>query len=530
MTLREFLQIINRRKWIVLQTILIIVAVAVSVSATQPKRYESTARVLLSWQNLANQLTNTGGSSVVQQPDRLAQTQAAIARTTSLATQVLKHVHAPGLTAGGLLAESSVSPNPSTDVLVFTVDDGNPVRARQLVNRYAVEYTVARLRLDNAAILRARAGVEDSLHRLDIHGSRRSALYADLINRDQTLATMQALQTSNASVLQQAQGAAQVQPRVKRTAMLALVLGVILALAFAFLWETLDTKVRDAEEIGRHLGGIPLLGRLPPPSKRLDAESKLLMAEKPNSADAEPFKMLRTNVEFVLLGIDTPTLMVTSAVEQEGKSTTAANLAIALARMGRRVVLVDLDLHAPRIGDFFRHESPGVIQVVLGHADLDSALRRIPLQGSESGFPRLRSGGGNLLSLSGGSLHILPAGGSPPDRSAFFGSNALASIFDALRQRGDLVIVDAPPALQAGDAMALSRQVDGIIVVARVNRVRRPMLAELHRLLEISPARALGFVALGQTGELSYDYGYGSRGYPSASADVVSASAGEVAR
>ena len=125
MTLREFLNIIQRRKWIALQTVVLVVAVAVAVSMQQPKRYESSARVLLSWQNLANQLTGTGGSSVQQQPDRLAQTQSAVARTSALAAQVLRHVHAPGMTPGRLLAESSVSPNPNADVLVFTVIDAS---------------------------------------------------------------------------------------------------------------------------------------------------------------------------------------------------------------------------------------------------------------------------------------------------------------------------------------------------------------------------------------------------------------------
>jgi Mrp family chromosome partitioning ATPase len=108
----------------------------------------------------------------------------------------------------------------------------------------------------------------------------------------------------------------------------------------------------------------------------------------------------------------------------------------------------------------------------------------------------------------GGTLHVLPAGAFPPDRSAFFESQALETILSLLRERADIVLVDAPPALQVGDAMALSRKVDGIIVVARVNRVRRPMLTELERLLAISPAQAIGFVATVTSGE-AYETAYG---------------------
>ena len=510
MTLREFLHVIHRRKWIVVQTIVLVVFVAVAASSQQPKLYRSTARVLLSWQNLANQLTGvSGGGNVTQQPDRAAQTQAAIARTTVLAQRVLDQIKEARMSPGGFLAESSVNPNPNADVLVFTVTDRSRPLARRLVNEYALQYTLYRKQLDTTAILRARASVKASLKQLQAQGDRSSQLYSDLVDRDQTLAELEALQTANASVLQQANGAAQTQPNVKRDAMLAVILGLLLGIGFAYLWETLDTKVRSADEIGERLGGLPLLGRIPPGNKRFDADERLVMIAEPNGIDAETFLMLRTNLEFVLLGTGIQTLMFTSAIEQEGKSTTAANLAVALARGGRKVVLVDLDLRSPRIGRFFRSDSAGLVQVALGHADLDQALQRVDLHGVGGQAFRPRTNGmRSPSSVAAGSLHVLAAGGSPPDRSSFFESQALASIFDQLKERADLVIVDAPPALQVGDAMALSPQVDGIVVVARINRVRRPMLLELERLLAMSPARAVGFVATGATGEITSEYPY----------------------
>jgi Mrp family chromosome partitioning ATPase len=365
--------------------------------------------------------------------------------------------------------------------------------------------------LDNASILKARASVKAAMKRLVAQGGRSSQLYADLVNRDQTLATMEALQTSNASVLQQARGAVQTQPRTKRDALLAVIVGLILGIAFAYLWETLDTKVRSAEEIGKHFRGLPLLGRLPPPGRRLEADSRLVMIAEPEGPDAEAFRMLRTNLEFVLLGGDIRTIIVTSAIEQEGKSTTVANLAVALARVGRRVALVDLDLRRPRIDRFFRLNGPGLVQVALGHADLDAALVPVGLTGTTT-FSGRRTNADDGAPLSRGSLHVLPAGGYPPDRSAFFESQALGRILDSLEERADIVLVDAPPALQVGDAMALSRKVDGILVVARVNRVRRPMLHELERLLAMSPARPIGFIATGTVVDMVYEdaYRYGN--------------------
>ena len=110
--------------------------------------------------------------------------------------------------------------------------------------------------------------------------------------------------------------------------------GLSSAIGLAFLWEALDTRVRSAQEIGEKLGGLPLLARVPVPGKKLRSENKLVMLEDPSGVQAETFRMLRTNLDFVTLDRDVHTIMVTSAVEQEGKSTTIANLAVALARGG----------------------------------------------------------------------------------------------------------------------------------------------------------------------------------------------------
>jgi Mrp family chromosome partitioning ATPase/capsular polysaccharide biosynthesis protein len=531
MTLREFLHVLQRRKWIVLQTLVLVVAVVVGISIRQPKLYQAQARVLLSWQNLANQLSGvSAGTGFAQQPDRAAQTQASVARTTAVTSQVLAAVPHTGLTPGRFLADSNVTPNPNADVLIFTVTSRNPALARRLVNEYALQYTVYRRQLDTASILRARSGIKSELAKLAAQGSSAAALRADLENRDQTLATMEALQTSNASVLQTAQGAHQTQPRTKRNALLGVVVGLVLGIAFAYLWETLDTSVRNADDIRKHLGGLPLLARLPPPPRRLDAENRLVTLAAPDSPEAEAFRMLRTNLEFVMLGRGLETIMVTSAIEQEGKSTTVANLAVALARVGRRVVLIDLDLRRPRVDRFFRVEGPGVVQVALGHVDLDSALTPVDLPGTSSSSLRSRLNGGGVgaTSLVRGTLHVLPAGAFPPDRSAFFESQALETILGLLRERADIVLVDAPPALQVGDAMALSRKVDGILVVARVNRVRRPMLLELERLLAMTPAQAIGFVASVTTSEV-YETAYGGYAVIEES-DVIPAETGSSSR
>ncbi len=510
-TLRDVLAVLRRRKWTVLGTLVLVSAVAVAVSVRQPKRYQASALVLLSWQNLANQLTGTSGSSVQQQPDRNAQTQAGVAQTTAVARRVLAKVPGTGLTPGGLLSQSGVTPSRNEDVLIFRVRNRDPALARRLVNEYATQYTVYRRELDTASITLARHNLAVALKRLEARGGGRTQLHNELAQQNQTLATMMALQTSNASVIQLAGGAAQIEPRRKRDAILAVVFGLILGLGVAYLRETLDTRVRDVEGIGKYLRGLPLLARVPVPSRRFRSGSRLVMMEEPDGAQAEPFRMFRTNLEFVRLDREIRTIMVTSAVEDEGKTITIANGAMALARSGQRVILVDLDLRRPSLDRLFGLSGPGVTDVALGRVALGEALVRIPLSDP---LPQKNGGGDGYVNRSSsgtgyGTFEVLPAGALPPDRGAFCASQALTGVLELAAKRADVVLIDAPPVLRVGDAMTLSRKVDGIVVVTRINVVRRPMLQELARLLAMTPAHALGFVATGTSGGVAYGYEYG---------------------
>ena len=392
-TLRDYLQVVRRRRWIILQAVVLVPLAAVLFSLHQQKLYQASAQVLLSSQNLAAQLTGTQSTGINLQPDRIAQTQAAIARVPQLAQKVLAHVRGSRLTVQQFLGSSSVSTAPNADILTFSVTNHDPALARRLVDAYAAAYTVYRRQLDTASIVRALAGVNQKIKQLVDAGDSHSALYAGLIERQQTLATMEALQTSNASVVKRADHVVQVQPKPKRNGMLGLALGIVLGIGLAFLWEALDTRVRTAQEIGEKLGGLPLLARVPMPSKKLRAEHRLVMLDDPASAHAEMFRMLRTNLEFTTLGNDVRVLMITSAVQEEGKSTTIANLAIAMARAGRRVVLVDLDLRRPFLDKFFELDGPGVTNVALGHASLDEALAPVAITNIDRQRTRAASNG-----------------------------------------------------------------------------------------------------------------------------------------
>ena len=141
-------------------------------------------------------------------------------------------------------------------------------------------------------------------------------------------------------------------------------LGLMLGIGLAFARDALDTRVRSAAEIGDRLQ-TTLLARIAAPPRALRRRNRLVMIASPHSAQAEAFRMLRANLEFVNLDRGARSIMVTSALEKEGKSTTVANLAVALARAGKKVALVDLDLRRPAIATFFAlpYSLPGVTNI-----------------------------------------------------------------------------------------------------------------------------------------------------------------------
>jgi Mrp family chromosome partitioning ATPase len=234
------------------------------------------------------------------------------------------------------------------------------------------------------------------------------------------------------------------------------------------------------------------------------------MLAEPSGSQAESYRILRTNLEFANLDRGARLLMITSALEREGKSTTALNLAVALARAGRRVVAVDLDLRRSVLASLLGIDGePGVTDVALGRVGLTEALGQVVLTGAD---PRRQAmdaassnGKGNQLD---GVLEVLTAGIPPHDAGEFVTSRALADILAELRERADFVLVDVPPLLSVGDAIAVSGLVDGIIAVVRLKTIRRPALAEFARVLETCPAAKLGFVVTGTPEDAGYGGGY----------------------
>jgi tyrosine-protein kinase len=509
----DYLAILRRRKWIVVIPPVIAAVLAFIVSSTQTPLYRADAQILVDRTSLLSSITQVGDPSLGD-PTRFLNTQADIARSPELAARVGAEL---GMSAGRVMKETDVTPSADADVLTVAAEDKSSGTAIRLTNTFARQFTVFTRERSTARIDDALVSLRARLKSLAAHGQVGSPEYDQLAQQQSQLEVLGRLLAGNTIVLQPADNAGKVRPRPKRQALLAGLLGLVLGLALAFLAEALDRHVRSEHELDEALG-LPILARIPKPSRKLQKANELVMLEDPGGIHAETYRKLRTSFEFVNPDGAARTIMVTSSVAKEGKSTTVANLAVALARANRKVLLVDLDLRAPFLSRLFHVGSrPGITDVALKRAPLDQALRPIALAPLRSGVDHLHAANGtsptNGSSPLEGLLHLLPAGTIPPSADEMLEDPRLIAVLDKVATEFEVVLIDAPPLLAFGDAMILSGHVDAILAVTRLGRVQRPILHEFARQLRACRAKLLGCVLTGVEHSESYRYMYEGYAY-----------------
>lgn len=246
--------------------------------------------------------------------------------------------------------------------------------------------------------------------------------------------------------------------------------GLVLGLGAAILRTTLDTRVHGRHDV-EALTTAPVIGGI-----AFDPESNrhpLIVHTDPRNPRAEAFRSLRTNLRFVNVDGDERTFVVTSAVPGEGKSTTTANLALALAESGARVVIIEGDLRLPKLAKYLGIEgSVGLTDVLIGRVPLADVLQKWGTR----------------------DLYVLPAGQVPPNPSELLGSDAMVSLLRALSEQVDYILIDAPPLLPVTDAAVLASLTSGAIVVAAAGRVRKTELAAALRSLSQTDSHIVGLV------------------------------------
>lgn len=506
LSIRDYVALLRRRKWIIIVAVIAAPAAAYAFSARQPAVYQATATVATKEGNLAATVSGIQDNSFYADPNRLAATQIALAETPAVAKAVLRRAGIKNGDPAALIGSTIITAAPSADILFFTVTNHEGARAVLLANSYARQYTVFRHHQDTQAYLQARNDILTRAAELNAEG--RHAYANSLNDKAQQLQTFAELETANAVVATLAQGGVQTAPRPKRDAGFGLALGIVLGIGLAFLRDALDTRLRGPEDIARRTG-LVLLARIPEPPRRLQRDDELVLFKQQSSREAEAFRVLRTNIDFASVDTRAHRLMITSALEREGKSTTISNLAVVEARSGKRVVLIDLDLRRPRLDKFFKLAGqPGLTSVILGHSTLEEATARVALGAVNDEANVGTNGSGNGRAPIEGILDVIPSGPIPPDPGEFISTAALSRVLDTLAERYDLVLIDSPPLLRVGDGLTLAAKVDALVVVTRLPALRRPIVNELRRVLDACPTRALGFVVTGTKAAEGYGQGY----------------------
>lgn len=279
-----------------------------------------------------------------------------------------------------------------------------------------------------------------------------------------------------------------IKPRKKLSLVLALLLGALLGGGIAFIRENMDDTIQTREDLAELADDLPVLGLIPRirvVTRGEEAvvgvsapalESHLIAGRDPRNPVSEAYRSLRTNISFSRMGAAPRSIVFTSPTPGDGKSTSAANLAITVAQQGLRTLLIDADMRRGYLNDALgRRREPGLSNLILGRTTLESAVTRVDLGES-------------------GTLDFLPTGTIPPNPAELLGSEEMQAILRELGEAYELIVLDAPPLTLVTDAAILGSYADGVILVARSGTTERGAIRYALDQLRAVRAPVLGLV------------------------------------
>lgn len=533
MDLRRQLLVLRSYYRSILACIVLAAATAFVISNLLPRVYETQTSLLV------------GQSLTAVNPDynqllasqRLSQTYAQVAVTRPILERVAARLDVQ--TSPSELAQRIRTDAPRDSTLIrISAQDGDPQRAADIANAVAEELIAASpsiqgrqadvLRFVDQDLVRTQTEIEEAqaeVQRLAGLPTRTAeqdqqlqALQNRLVTLRATYATLLAFSSNSSSNLLSIVEPAitpldPASPRPLLNTALAMVLGLVLGVAVAFVRDHLDDTIKTAEDV-EQVTRLATLGQLmrmrgDPSRKEIYRLAALLY---PRSPAAESFRTLRTNIDFASVDSRLTTLLVTSSLSGEGKTTVAGNLALVFAQTGRRTLLVDADLRRPGIHRLFDlPNSRGVTTILLGS---ETNLDEIAHATEE---PMLR---------------VLTSGPLPPNPAELLDSRRMHTLIEQLKTQADLVIFDSPPLHAVTDAAILASGLDGTLMVIDAGRTRRDAARHGREALAKVGARVLGAALNRHIGQLRseyYDY-YGEGPAPRLEGERDPAAAGALGR
>ncbi|MGN6378984.1 MAG: hypothetical protein ACTHNU_08550, partial [Gaiellales bacterium] len=438
-----------------------------------------------------------------------------------------------GTSAADLLARTTVAASTNGNAIMFTVSDPSKRGAQSTATRFAVLFPAFIQGPPKGKLAKAEANLQNLqneqrdpqkygpfLHdpttkqlvyvngKLKTDPAQLALLPGKIAAAQATVSTLTNEQPSpkqaTYTIPSPATSATQTQPQVTKTALIGLFAGLVLGIFLAFLQDVLDTRIRSAEDVGRRLR-VPLLARVPATPRQ--AGKQLVMLAPPGPAlvpSFEAYRIAKLNLTGILERTGAKAIMFTSASDNEGTSQTVANLAIVLARSGKHVILVDANMRESAQAEAFGLDNrEGLSDILSGHGRLADTLTAVEVSRPRTDLDASTNG----HSRTEGILEILPAGSPAPDPAELLDTRTAGDLLAALRQRADVVLVDAPAMLPVTDAMVLASKVDAVVLVSRARRASRPNVVAMRRALDNCPAPALGFVFAGDSSGRRNDYG-----------------------
>ncbi|MDN4472029.1 polysaccharide biosynthesis tyrosine autokinase [Demequina zhanjiangensis] len=449
MELQDYIRIL-RKNWILIAvTFALAVAAAFTYTAVTPPTYTSSSKVFVSTSGASSASELQSGSSFTLA--RVA-TYADLATTQSVLGPTIDSLGLADTSVDDLRSQVSASAPSSKSVIDITVTDEDPALATAIATEVATQLAV----------------VVEELETTD--------------STDGSPVRLSIVQEAQEPTIPSA-------PNMRLNLALGGLLGLALGLGLALTRAALDTRVHNEKDV-ELITEVPILGGIvfDPKAK----QRPLVIQADPKSPRSESFRTLRTNLQFLDAGRAERAFVLTSSMPAEGKSTTAANLAIALAESGSRVLLVDADLRKPTVHKYLSLEGGvGLTDVIIGRVAPADVIQRW----------------GN------GNLYVLAAGQIPPNPSELLGSTAMERLIEQLTSQFDVVLFDAPPLLPVTDAAVLARLVGGSLVIVAAGRTRTNQLEASMDALEVVGAPRSGVVLTMVPTSGPDSYGYGRYGY-----------------
>ncbi len=525
-TLLDYLSV-ARKRWIwIAVPVLLLGGLAAFYSISQEDRFEATAGVLLA--DSAAQRTLDPASQNTGFLSRELSNEIKLATSDKVEILVAERL--------GELPEMTVDSDPEADMLVFTSSSATADRAAVAANTWAEMYidvkqdeavrtidaAIGRLseslealrierqtlrapldeiddRISAAADPEVAAGLQrdydrladDLRYELELLDNRAASSVSSLTELE-LQAGLSAVGEAQVIEVAEAPDARSNAP-LARTVAAGVVGGLVLGLALALLAEMRDNTIKSAADVAA-ITDLPVLASVPEANKRDRKLLGMATAREPDGVYADSYQKLRSSLEFLSLeGLNdegVKSVMITSPSPSEGKSTTSANLALAMSSVGRRTVLVDLDFRRATVHKIFGiHQSPGLSDFVLHGADLSRIAYALVEPGLED-------------------LLVVPTGTVPPNPASFVGTRRFLTTIDWLESQADVVLLDTPPLLAVSDAHTISKHVDAVVVTARVGSTTKAEMLEVIGAMRQVGANLVGIVLIGVDEAESYGKRY----------------------